>query len=346
MRAQVLETFDGPGALRAAERDEPRIEHDDDVLLEVLACGVCHRDITFARGKFGAGRGRLPAVLGHEAAGTVVDAGPAVDDLTSGERVAHVQFPFCGECAMCREERPQLCERVRGAVGEVMDGAYAERVVLPRRLLHRVPPSLSDEAAAVAACTLGTAHHALRLYGFEPEGSTVAINGAGGGVGSHAIQVAAVAGARVVAITSSEAKQERLRALGAHDVVIAPDGRYHRALTRLTGGRGVDLFFETVGAPTLEQSVLSTAKAGRLVVVGNPEGSRCSFNPALLILRGEIRMYGTLAVTGAELEQVLGDMAAGRLSPVIDAVAPLEELPVQMRRMEARQTIGRVVVRP
>jgi D-arabinose 1-dehydrogenase-like Zn-dependent alcohol dehydrogenase len=346
MRAQVLHAFDGPDGLGYEEHTDPQIARDDDVLIEVLACGVCHRDITFSRGKFGAGRGRLPTILGHEGVGRVLDAGSAVDDLSSGDRVVHVQFPFCGACDACEASLPHLCERVRGAIGEVQHGAYAERVVLPRRLLHRVPPGVGDEAAAVTACTLGTAHHALRLYEFDPRERIVAINGAGGGVGTHAVQVAAAAGARVVAVTSSESKEPRLRELGADDVVVAPDGRYHRALTRLTRGRGVDLFFETVGAPTLEQSVMSVGKRGRVVVVGNPEGGTCSFNPALMILRGELRMYGTLAVTGLELEEVLDAVAAGRLTPVIDSVAPLQDLQAQMHRMEARQTVGRVVVRP
>ena len=346
MRAQVLQEFTGPDGLRLEEVPDGRIEADDDVLIEVTACGVCHRDITFARGRFGAGRGRLPVVLGHEGAGIVLEAGNSVEDLRAGDRIVHVQFPFCGGCPMCQGGRPQLCERVRGAIGEVRPGAYAERLVLPRRLLHRVPDGVQDEAAAVSACTLGTALHALRLYGFEAEGRTVAINGAGGGVGTHAIQVAKELGARVIAVTSSERKQDPLRAMGADEVLVAPDGRYHRALTRLTSGRGVDLFFETVGAPTLEQSVLSVAKGGRVVVVGNPEGGTCSFNPVLLILRGELRMYGTLAVTGDELEQVLAMVADGRLRPVMDTAAPLAELPEHMRRMEARGTVGRVVVRP
>jgi D-arabinose 1-dehydrogenase-like Zn-dependent alcohol dehydrogenase len=346
MKAQVLHEYTGPDGLRLEDVPDPGLQADDDVLIEVSACGVCHRDITFARGKFGAGRGRLPLILGHEGAGRVLAAGPAAGGLAPGDRVVHLQFPHCGGCPMCEEGRPQLCERVRGAIGEERPGAYAQRMVLPGRLLHGVPDGISDEAAAVCACTLGTALHALRLYGFEADGRTVAINGAAGGVGTHAIQVARTLGARVIAVTSREDKQPRLREMGANEVVVAPDGRYQRAFTRLTGGRGVDLFFDTVGAPTLEQSVLSTARGGRIVVVGNPEGGTCSFNPALLILRGELRMYGTLAVTGDELQQVLAMVAAGKLRPVLDTAAPLDDLPEQMRRMEARETVGRVVVRP
>jgi D-arabinose 1-dehydrogenase-like Zn-dependent alcohol dehydrogenase len=344
MKAQVLHGFDGPDGFAFSDRPEPAVEHDDDVVLEVEACGVCHRDITYARGRFGGGR--LPTVMGHEGAGRVVDAGDGVTDLVTGDRVVHLQFPFCGRCEHCREGRSQLCVELRGAVGEVRDGCYAQRVVLPRRLLVPIPEGVPPEAAAVAACTVGTAYHALHLYGFSASGRTVAINGAGGGVGIHAIQVARALGARVVAVTSSEEKEERLRAAGADEVVVAPNRRYRLAMLRATDRRGADLFLEVVGAPTLQESVLSVGKAGRVVVVGNPEGGTCVFNPALMILRGELRMYGTLAVTAAELTDVLEMVRSGAVTPVIDTVAPLADLPHQMRRMEAAETVGRVVVTP
>lgn len=343
MLAQVLHRFEGPRGLVLEEIPEPAIEADDEVLLDVVACGVCHRDITYSYGKFGGGK--LPTVLGHEAVGRVADAGDGVVDLAAGDRVVHLQFPSCGACEWCRGDRPQLCRSVRGAVGEVRQGAYAARIVLPRHLLVRVPDELDDPAAAIAGCAIGTAYHALRLYGFEPRGRTVAVNGAAGGVGIHAIQVAKALGARVVAVTSSEEKEDAIRRAGADEVVVAPGGRYRLALSRLTDRRGVDLFLEVVGAPTLQESVLSVAPAGRVVVTGNPEGGTCVFNPALLILRGELRMYGTLALTARELEAVLGLMSAGEVRAVIDTEAPLADLPEQMRRMEARATVGRVVVR-
>ena len=344
MRAQVLTAFEGPAGFRLSEVPTPELRAPDEVRIRVEACGICHRDITYARGTFGGGR--LPTVMGHEGAGVVVEVGPDVRDLGPGDRVLHLQFPYCGTCEVCRAGRPQLCAEVRGAIGEVRDGAYAEEVVLPRHLLVKVPEGLGAPAAAVTACTLGTAYHALRLYGFDPRGRTVAVNGAGGGVGIHAVQVARALGARVVAITGSEAKADAIRAAGADQVVVAPSGRYRLAMSRATGRRGADLMFDVVGAPTLEESMLSVARGGRVVVVGNPQGGTCDFNPALLILRGELLLYGSLAVTPEELERVLALVADGTLTPVIDRVVPLEELPHEMERMEARQTLGRVVVAP
>lgn len=344
VKAQVLTAFAGPAGFELQDVPSPALGAADDVRIRVEACGVCHRDITYARGRFGGGQ--LPTVLGHEGAGVVAEVGPAVHDLAPGDRVLHLQFPYCGSCERCREGRPQLCAAVRGAIGEVRPGSYAEEVVLPRHLLVRVPEGVGAPAAAVTACTLGTAYHALRLYGFEPAGRTVVVNGAGGGVGIHAVQVARVLGARVVAVTGSETKAEAIRAAGADEVLVAPGGRYRLAVSRATGRAGADLVLDVVGAPTLQESVLSVARGGRVVVVGNPQGGTCDFNPALLILRGELLLYGSLAVSPEEVESVLSMVADGTLTPVVDRVVPLAELPREMERMEARQTLGRVVVAP
>lgn len=128
--------------------------------------------------------------------------------------------------------------------------------------------------------------------------------------------------------------------------MVEPAGSYRKAVARLTEGSGADLFIEIVGSPTLRESMLSVRRGGRVVVLGNPEGGTCEFNPALLILRGELLMYGTLAVTLPELGEVLSLVAEGRVSPVIDCEVSLEELPAQMLRMESRKTVGRVVVKP
>lgn len=344
MKAQVLTSFDGPQGFELKEVEDPRIQAADEIKIRIEACGVCYRDITWSRGHFGGGN--LPRILGHEGAGVVLEVGPAVEDLRPGDRVVHLQFPYCGTCEACRSGRTNACGSIREIVGEARNGCYAEQVVLPARIVAKTPDGIPAEKAAVAACALGTAYHALRMYDFDPQGKKIALTGAGGGVGMHAIQIAKLLGARVIAVTTSEGKAEAIRAAGADDVVIAPDRVYRKEIGNLTKGRGVDLFLEIVGAPTLEQSLLSVRRGGRVVVVGNPEGCACQFNPALLILRGELLLYGTLGVTMPELKEVLRLIASGKLTPLVDEVAPLEELPRLMQRMERRSTVGRVVVRP
>ena len=345
MKAQVLQSLDGPAGFKFdASMADPAVKNPDDVLIKVEAAGICHRDITYACGKFGGGR--TPAVLGHEGAGVVVEVGSAVKDLQPGDRVVHVQFAACGECEPCRAGKPAACVTNPGAVGESFDGAFGEFMVLPRRIVAKVPEGLSSEHAAICACALGTSYHALRLYGFEPEGKTVGINGAGGGVGIHAIQVAKALGARVIATTRSAGKEAAIREAGADEVIVHDDKGYRKQIKAATDGAGVDLFMEIVGAPTLANTLLSVKRGGRVVVTGNPDGGTCVFNPALLIIRGELQMYGTLAITLPELEEVLQLAADGKIRPVIDSVAPLEELPAQMERMQRSETVGRVVLTP
>jgi len=344
MKAQVLTAFDGPRGFELREVASPKITRPDQVRIKVEACGVCHRDITWSRGKFGTPP--LPRVMGHEGAGVVLETGSAVQQLRPGERVVHLQFPFCGECEACRAGRPAACEQVRDAIGECCDGAYAGETVLPANIVTRVPEGIGFAEASVIACTLGTAYHALRLYGFEPQGKTVALNGAGGGVGLQAVGVAKALGARVIATTTSPAKADAIRKAGADEVLVDPQARYRKAIGALTQGRGADLFLEIVGAPTLKESLISVRRGGRVVVVGNPEGGSLDFNPGVLILRGELMMYGTMSMTLPELDELLALVAQGKVAPVIDQVVPLAELPAQMQRMEARQSAGRIVVTP
>jgi D-arabinose 1-dehydrogenase-like Zn-dependent alcohol dehydrogenase len=344
MKAQVLKSFDGPRGFELCEVEEPHITAPDQVKIRVEACGVCHRDITWSRGRFSGAE--LPRILGHEGAGVVTEVGGAVETLRPGDRVVHLQAVYCGQCEACRGGRPAVCSKLRELVGEARDGCYAQHVVLPERIVLKIPGEIPMESAAVAACTLGTAYHALRLHGFDARGKTVALNGAGGGVGLHAIQVAKALGARVIAVTTSAGKAGDIRSAGADEVVVAPDGIYRKEIAEITRGSLPDMFLEIAGAPTLEQSLLSVRRGGRVVVIGNPDGGTCQFNPALLILRGELMLYGSLGITMPELIELLALVANGKLRPRIDQAAPLAELPRLMKRMEERSTIGRVVVLP
>ncbi len=115
MKAQVLTSFKGPAGFEMQDVPEPALRNKNDVRIRVEACGICHRDITYAHGKFGGGR--LPSIMGHEGAGTVLEVGDGVVDLTPGDKVVHLQFAFCGECESCRSGRPHLCDGTRGTVG-------------------------------------------------------------------------------------------------------------------------------------------------------------------------------------------------------------------------------------
>src|SRR5437899_4393844 len=137
MKAQVLKSFDGPRGFELRNVDEPRIAAPDQVKIRLEACGVCHRDITWSRGRFSGGE--LPRILGHEGAGVVTEVGGAVKTLRAGDRVVHLQAIYCGQCDACSGGRPAACANLRELIGEARDGCYAQRVVLPDRIVATVP---------------------------------------------------------------------------------------------------------------------------------------------------------------------------------------------------------------
>src|SRR5207245_9135566 len=166
---------------------------------------------------------KVPAILGHEAAGEVVALGDGVDGWAVGDRAATLQRLSCGECSYCQAGRRSLCRRDARFFGEGIPGGYAAYMAGPVAGLGRVPHGLAWEVAATTCCTTGTAVHCVRTRGRVTAGETVLITGATGGVGLQAVQLARHDGARGVAVTSSEGKTANLRSAGAPDGWVAPD---------------------------------------------------------------------------------------------------------------------------
>lgn len=290
------------------------------VVLRVEACGVCFHDIVTRNGTLKAGI-RMPMIPGHEVCGTVVAAGREVRGLKAGDRVATSQRAHvCGECKHCRGGREPLCAEAEFLGDAGLNGGYAEYVALDADMLAAVPDGVASDAAAIAACAIGTMYHAVRAVGRVAPGETVLITGAGGGLGQHGVQMAALAGARVIAQTGSADKVAALRALGAHEVVALPRGEdFSAAVKDLTAREGVDVVIDNVGTPLFQPTRRSLAKAGRWVLVGQLTGDFVPFNPAQLFLRG-ISLLSATSTTRQELREVLGLMQRGAIRAVVDRV--------------------------
>ena len=340
MRAVVLHQFGPAENLRLETRNEPR-PGPREVLIRVGACGVCFHDVINRRGDLP--RTRLPAILGHEVAGEVVEVGSEVAQFRPGDRVACLQRVNCGHCVYCTDSRPTLCRSGAVFFGEEIPGGYAEYFVSPAHVLARVPESLSDAEAAVTACTLGTAVHALGSRARVQPGQTVLITGASGGVGVHSIQLAKLLGARVVAVTSSEAKVDRLKDLGADAVVCSPRLEFAKAVKQAVGP--VDIAMEVVGSATLDESLHALKSGGTLVVIGNVVGGRAAFNPGLVILK-ELEVIGSFATSVGELEKSFDLIASGKIHPVVSTSLPLADAAEAHRRLEAHAVVGRMVLAP
>ncbi|HEX9639259.1 MAG TPA: alcohol dehydrogenase catalytic domain-containing protein [Acidobacteriota bacterium] len=340
MRAVVLHAFGAPSNLQPESVPEPS-PGPGEVLLQVQACGVCFHDVINRRGDLP--RTRVPAILGHEAVGSVVEVGEGVADWKIGDRAATLQRLHCGRCEHCLEGRASLCKHDRRFFGEEIPGGYADYMIAPVRGLGRVPDSLPWPVAATVCCTTGTAVHCVRTRGRVAPGETVLITGASGGVGMQAVQLSRHCGARVLAVTSSPSKADGLFEAGADEVIVAPDLRFADAVRRLTAGAGVDVALEIVGSLTFQDTLRSLAPGGRLVVIGNLQTASVDLNPGLVIVK-ELEILGAYATTQSELEEALGLVESGAVRPWISDVLPLTEAARAHALLEDRAITGRLVL--
>jgi L-iditol 2-dehydrogenase len=287
-----------------------------EVRLRVKACGICGSDLHGMDGS--SGRRIPPLVMGHEASGVIDAAGEGVTAWKSGDRVTFDSTVWCGECGYCREGRVNLCDS-RQVVGVACaefrrDGAFAEYVTIPQRILHRLPDSLSFEEAAFAE-PVGVALHAVRRAG-DVGGSTVLVVGAGL-IGLLIVQALKRAGAaRVIAVDLDEGRLKLARELGADEA--------------FRGGETpplleVDLAMEVVGAaPTVDLALRSVRKGGRVVLVGNLSPSVPL--PLQVVVTRELDVLGSCAIAG-EYPEALEAIASGsiRVMPLISASVVLEQ---------------------
>lgn len=338
MHAIVIREPGGPERLEWAEVPTPE-PGPGQALVRVRACGVCYRDIIDREGKYPFMR--RPIVTGHELAGEITAVGPGASDFAVGDRVAATHRPPCGVCPACRRDDETMCSGSPVMYGLTVDGGYAEACLTWTASLVRVPPEVPLEQAAFLHCTAGVALRALRARAGLQAGETVVITGASGGVGIHAVQVAKILGARVIAVTSSPAKAEALTRAGA-DEVVAAEG-FHRALVERTGG--ADVALELTGAPTFQSALRALRSGGRLVVVGNVTTQPVEVNPGYIILR-QLAVLGSSSASRADLATIFSWVTEGRLRPVIAERLPLREAARAQERLRQKGVVGRIVLEP
>ncbi|WP_254544761.1 zinc-binding dehydrogenase [Halomarina pelagica] len=314
---------------------------DDDVLVEVKASAVNHTDIWIRRGY----EGDPPIVTGIDVAGEIAEVGADVDDFAPGDRVVlYWNTTYCGECEFCNDGETTMC-RDYGGLGVKRDGGHAEYVAVEAKHAVELPDGVSFEKAAAAPSNFGTAWRGLLTRAGVGPSDEVLVLGASGGVGHGAVQIAAHAGATVYAASSSEEKAERLRDLGAEYVIDYTETDIDDAIADLTGRRGVDVVFESVGGETYERAVRSLARGGRLVTIGATTGDA---DQAMLphVFWKQLEVIGATGATMGEFEDMLEAFFDGDVEPIVDSVISLDEIPAAHERLSRGDGFGTIVVRP
>lgn len=345
MRAVVVERTGPPSVLTVREVAAPDPSARQ-VRIAVAACGVCFHDVVVRNGTFRRGVA-LPVILGHEVAGIVDAVGAEVSSLKVGDKVATTTHSHvCGMCRRCRGGLETTCpERVfLGDAG--LNGGYAEFVCVDEDNGVKVPDGVPLFGAAITACTIGTELNAIREVGRVRAGERVLVTGAGGGLGIHGVQIAKLAGATVLAVTTSDAKARRIREAGADEVIVVEPGTdFSGAVREATGGDGVDAVIDNVGSPVFGAVRKSVADDGRIVLVGQLTGDFVSVNLAQLFLRN-VSILSAKGVSRAQLEDSLRLVATGRISPVVSERLALGQAARAHELVEAGRSFGRVVLEP
>ncbi len=318
---QICETG-GPEVLKLAELAIPQ-PGPGQVLIRVEATGVNFIEVYFRKGVY---KASLPLIPGSEAAGTVEELGPSVTGFAAGDAVASV----------------------------AVLGSYAEYALVPAAQLVKVPAGLSMEKAAAAMLQGMTAHYLAYSTFSLKAGDTALVHAGAGGVGLLLTQMAAKIGARVITTVSTKAKTELSLEAGASDVILYTEQDFEAAVKQLTGGKGVDVVYDSVGKTTFDQSLNCLRPRGMLVLFGASSGPVPPFD--LIQLSGKGSLFVTRptlwhhVATRAELEwrsgDVLGWAVKGELKLRTEYVYPLDEAAQAQTDLESRATTGKILLEP
>ncbi len=341
MKAVIFSEHGGPEVLRYTDVPQPSTGPNE-VLVRVRACALNHLDLWIRQGLPGISV-PLPHILGSDIAGDVASVGAEVKGLKTREKVLLLPGISCGNCAQCAAGQESQC-REYTLFGYMVDGGYAEYVKAPAVNAIPMPPSLSYEEAAAVPLVFLTAWHMLITRASLKPGEQVLVLGAGSGVGSAAIQIAKVAGARVIATAGNEEKLAKAKELGADETILHSKQDIAAEVKRLTDRRGVDVVFEHVGEATWEKSIRSLAVGGRLVTCGATTGYEGKIDLRYLFTR-QLSILGSYMGGKAELFSVLALVASGAVKPVIDKIFPLERAAEAHKHLESREQFGKVVLR-
>jgi NADPH:quinone reductase-like Zn-dependent oxidoreductase len=341
VKAVVMHGHGGPEVLRYEDVPDP-VAPPGEVLVRVRACALNHLDVWTRLGQ--AGRPvPLPHILGSDIAGEIAALGSPVPGLNPGQRVMLSPGVSCGRCRMCLAGEDSSCREYR-ILGYQLPGGYAELVRCPVANVIPLPDGVAFEDAAAFPLVFLTAWRMLVRKAKVHPGEDVLVWAAGSGVGSAAIQIAKVFGARVIATAGTDEKLAKARALGADEVINHLSGDVVSEVRRVTGRKGADVVVEHVGEATWERSILSLAPRGRLVTCGATTGALGKTELRHLFAK-QLSIFGSYMGSKADLLDASALFFAGRLHSVVHAVLPHAEARRAHEMMDASEHFGKIVLR-
>jgi NADPH:quinone reductase-like Zn-dependent oxidoreductase len=335
MRAVTIAGAFGLNNLRIEERPEPR-PGPGQVVLRMRAASLNYRDLRMVEGSYNP-RQSLPLVPASDGVGEVVLVGDGVTRVKAGDRVSPI---FAQSWLAGAPTTPQL----RSTLGGPLDGTLAELMVVSADGVVPVPEYLTDVEAACLPCAALTSWNALVTLGRVRPGDKVVTQGTGG-VSIFGVQLARLLGARVIATTGSDDKVERLRELGAHEVInYKRDPEWGKTARALSGGSGVDLVLDVGGGTTLAQSIRAVRPAGHISVIGVLAGVASDLNVLPILMQG-LRLQGVFVGHRASFEVMNRALAESRLKPVVDRVFPLDQAREALEHLKSGQHFGKICIR-
>jgi NADPH:quinone reductase-like Zn-dependent oxidoreductase len=333
MKVYEIREAKGIDSVQPVERPDPEPGFGE-VLIRMKAASLNYRDLAVARGQYGRGV-PLPIIPLSDGAGEVAAIGQGVTRVKAGDRVAGI-FMQTWLAGPLKEEHGS------SALGGAVDGVLAEYVVLNQNGVVKIPEHLSYEEAATLPCAAVTAWNALVSTGHLSAGETVLTQGTGG-VSIFALQFATMTGARVISTSSSDAKLERVRAMGASDGInykSTPD--WEKPVRALTG-TGVDHVVEVGGAGTLEKSMKAVRSGGTVSLIGVLTGGTGEVNPRPLLMKN-IRLQGIYVGSREMFEALNRAISLHKTRPVVDRVFPFADAVAAYRYLESGAHFGKVVI--
>lgn len=327
-----------PGGIGVLSYDEVPVPEPNigEVRVRLRAAGVNHRDIWVREGQFGPFS--EPIIPGSDGAGEVDAIGAGVTAWSVGQKVVINPALSCGRCTACLNGNQPHCEDFR-----ILEGTYAEYVVVPEANLVPMPGGLTfAEAASIGVPYITAEDYLVRSHVLP--GQSLLLWGATGGLGIATLQLAKLRGLRVMAVTRSANRAEKLRKLGADEVIVYAVGDdVSDEVAKLTQGRGVDIVVDSLGKDSFSQSLGSVARGGVIVSVGSTTGGQVTFELGRLFRRS-VTVLGAFMGSSSILPRILPLFSRGLLVPVIDNTYPLEQADQAHDQMENQGLFGKIVL--